>query len=132
MRLHPFLRQTATSLALLVAFGCDSSTDPTSRRDAAGTYVLESVSGRGPVSGTFTLFADGRAERRIRYASLPTESIASGTFEVTPPRILFSLHEEGSVAYYEWIVRGELSGRSFSIHYPDPADGPDIVETYRK
>ncbi|MEO8564683.1 MAG: hypothetical protein ABI601_21610, partial [bacterium] len=78
------------------------------------------------------LTSDGRAERRIRYATLPTEYVASGTFEVTAPQIVFSLREEGSVAYDHWIVRGELNGQSFSIHYPDPADGPDIVETYRR
>jgi hypothetical protein len=126
------LRFIATSLVLLTAFACESSTEPTTLHDAAGLYVLDSVTGRGPVSGSFMLTTDGRAERRIRYATQPGEYVASGTFEVTAPQIVFSLHEEGTVASYEWIVRGELNGRSFSIHYPDPADGPDIVETYRR
>ena len=38
----------------------------------------------------------------------------------------FSLNETG----YTWPVRGEWRGSSFTIRYPDPADGPDIVETY--
>ena len=132
MRLNLLARHATASFALLAAFGCEAATDPTTPREAAGVYALDSVTGRGPVSGSFTLTADGKAERRVRYANFPIEYVATGTFDVTAPRILFSLYEQGSIPPYEWIVRGELNGRRFSIHYPDPADGPDIVETYRR
>jgi hypothetical protein len=130
MRLR--VRHIFASLVLLAASGCSDATDPTSRRNAAGTYVLDSVIGRGAVSGTFTLTSDGRAERRVRYAGNPVEYVETGTFDVAEPSIVFALHEQGDPYDVAWQVRGELLEGRFTFRYPDPADGPDIVETYRR
>ena len=94
--------------------------------------MLESVSGRGPVSGSMTLTAAGGAERRVRYADTPSEFSASGTFEILPSGIRFDLKEQAAPAGHSWQVQGEWNGRRFSIRYPDPADGPDIVETFSR
>ena len=66
MRLHSVRQLLFAAVVLAVSMGCDgkSTTRPDS---AAGVYVLESVSGRGPVEGTFILGADGSAQRQVRY-----------------------------------------------------------------
>ena len=115
--------------ALVAGAGChDGPTTPRVVLEAAaGTYDLQTVIGRGPTSGTFTLTASGGAVRRVRYVvSSAVESVATGTFAIDADGIAFSLNETG----YTWPVRGEWRGTSFTIRYPDPADGPDIVETY--
>jgi hypothetical protein len=126
-------RSALAALALIAASACDSDsgTAPLNPSQAAGTYVLESVSGRGPVSGSFVLRADGTTERRVRYAGTPTDDVYTGSFEITSPNIVFTLHPVPPAAY-AWTLHGEWSGARFSIHYPDPADGPDIVETFRR
>jgi hypothetical protein len=108
-------------------------TAPATPAEAAGTYVLQTVIGRGPTTGEFILTADGRAERRVRYAvAAPFEHLATGTFEIDADGISFALLEAGLPMGYIWPVHGEWRGSSFTIQYPDPADGPDIVETYRR
>ncbi|HEV7993985.1 MAG TPA: hypothetical protein VGP25_19310 [Gemmatimonadaceae bacterium] len=131
MRLRALLRPAIAGLALAVAAACDSATDPLAASNAAGTYVLESVTGRGPTSGTFVLRPDGTAERRARYAGAPNEELFLGSFEIDAPNIVFNLHPQPPASYV-WTLHGELTGNRFSIHYPDPADGPDIVETFRR
>ena len=126
------IRHIASAVLALTAAACDGATAPSTPSDAAGLYVLESVSGRGPASGNMTLTAAGRAERRVRYTSTPGELSSAGTFEIAPPGILFVLIEQSSPSSYAWRVRGEWTGRRFTIRYPDPADGPDIVETFRR
>jgi hypothetical protein len=120
--------------ALAVGAGChDGPTTPRVLLDAAaGTYDLQTVIGRGPATGTFTLNAAGQAVRRVRYVvSSPLEQVSSGPFTIDADGISFSLTDVSSPAY-SWPVRGEWRGTSFTIRYPDPADGPDIVETYRR
>jgi hypothetical protein len=68
----------------------------------------------------------------VRYTGFAGEDVMIGSFEVAPPQIIFSLHPQATPAAYTWTVRGELSERRFSFRYPDPADGPDIVETFRR
>lgn len=131
MRFANLARPAVAALALIVVGACDDATAPLNPSDAAGTYLLESVSGRGPVSGSFILKPDGTAERRVRYAGTPEEDVYVGSFEITSPDIVFSLHPQPPAAYV-WTLHGEWSGERFSIRYPDPADGPDIVETFRR
>jgi hypothetical protein len=126
LRSHPVV---LALIALMVA-GCSSATGPElSPRLAAGTYVLTTVSGRGPASGGFVLGADARAERHVRYES--GEYVAVGTFERAPGTITFHLRENGGQSEYVWTVRGEFNGDGFVIRYPDPADG-EITERYRR
>ena len=130
MRLHPTFRHVIATFALVL--GCGDATAPTSPSEAAGAYTLEKVEGRGPVSGVFILNADGSAERRVRYTQLAGEDVMIGSFEVTPPGIVFTLHPQSTPAAYVWTLHGEWTGDRFSIRYPDPADGPDIIETFRR
>jgi hypothetical protein len=121
----------------LLALGtaCRDATGYEARQsEAAGLYRLASVSGRGPEAGTFLLTADGMATRRVKYpASVSTlEYVMSGTYRLDGAGgIAFAL-SESMISSYMWPVRGEWRGSSFSITYPDPADGPDIVETYQR
>jgi hypothetical protein len=127
------LRRSRPALVLAVAFAaaCSDSTAPTPVQ-VAGVYSLESVSGRGPVAGSFTLTADGRAERRVRYATDPTEIVFIGSFTVDGTTIAFNLVPGNMPAAFVWPVAGQWLGSQFTIKYPDPADGPDIIETYRR
>jgi len=127
------LRRSRLALVLAVAFAaaCSDSTAPTPVQ-AAGVYSLESVSGRGPVAGSFTLTADGRAERRVRYATDPTEIVFIGSFTIDATTIAFNLVPGNMPAAFVWPVAGQWLGSQFTIKYPDPADGPDIIETYRR
>jgi hypothetical protein len=111
-----------------LASGCSDVLSPSV---LPGTYVLESVTGRGPSGGTFVLAASGTAERRVHYASA-TEYVAVGTYRTDADTIRFALRENNGQSEYVWQVRGILAGDRFSIRHPDPADGPDIVETYRR
>jgi hypothetical protein len=96
-----------------------------------GTYVLESVQGRGPNSGTFEVTRGGAAERRVRY-STAIEYVAIGSYMIVGDSIVFALRENGGQSEYVWRPRGAVTGARFTLRHPDPADGPDIVETYRR
>ena len=129
---HRLRSLRALALAVVISVACSDGTTPVTPVQAAGVYTLESVTGRGgPTFGTFTLTADGRAERHVRYAVTgPYEYVATGSFEIDAGEISFALIHAGTPSVYVWPVHGEWRGSSFTIHYPDPADGPDIVETY--
>lgn len=127
----------AVSVSILLALGAacaDATAVPGAPSEAAGLYTLVSVSGRGPESGTFILTGDGMATRRVKYpAAVSTlEYVMSGTYTLDAAGGISFALSESMISSYMWPVRGEWRGSSFSISYPDPADGPDIVETYRR
>ena len=130
------LTRAAAALTFLALGTCAEHTHAPifTSSDVAGRYVLESVAGRGPVSGSFTLTPDSRAERHVQYEMAWTriETVAIGSYELDASGIAFQLREDGGQSPYTWRVRGEWDGSRFSIRHPDPADGPDIVETYRR
>jgi len=129
MRLHAVSRLLlAAVLVVTTACGDEDTTRPAG---AAGTYVLQSVSGRGPVEGTFILGADGQAQRQIRDAGNASLYVMTGTWRIENGEIAFAL-QENPVQAYMWFVRGEWRGSSFTIRHPDPGDGPDIVEIYQR
>ena len=104
---------------------------------AYGTYSLESTSGRGPAAGTVTLSPLARAERRVRYAladgRLSTEYVARGTFRVAGDGTVdLRLREDDGRSAHVWRPRTQLIGGVLRLRHPDPADGPDIVESYRR
>jgi hypothetical protein len=126
---------TIFAAAITAGASCHDTTSPSlSPQIAAGTYLLESVHGRGPSSGTFLLTSAGLAERRVRYpltgSAASAEYVAIGSFELKDGRIDFALREDAGNSDYVWHVGGNRSPTHFSIEYPDPADGPNIVETY--
>ena len=133
MRHRPGLSRVLALAAALIA-ACSDGTTPVAPAQAAGVYVLASVSGRGPSSGTFTLTADSRADRRAHYTSLgsPYDQHLIGSFRIEGDSIAFDLIPGDMPANFVWPVRGQWLGSEFTIQYPDPADGPDIIERYRK
>jgi hypothetical protein len=92
------------------------------------------VSGRGPVSGSFTLTADGRAERQAHFESRfsPYDQHLIGSFTIDSGGIAFELLPRDLPADFVWPVKGKWLGSGFTITYPDAADGPPIVELYRR
>ena len=120
----------AAVLAVGAGCGAEDATQPETG-NPAGVYVLESVSGRSPAEGTFILGADGWATRQVRYAGNSSASVMVGSWRVEAGEISFGLQTNPTNAYM-WPVRGEWRGTGFTLRYPDPADGPDIVETYRR
>ena len=130
---HMLLLRLTLAAAFVFPAACSDSAAPTPVQ-AAGVYTLESVSGRGPASGIITLTADGRAERQVRFASLGglRDQRLVGSFTIDGTRISFNLVTDETPAAYVWPVGGEWLGSQFTITYPDPADGPDIIERYRR
>lgn len=125
----------ATMLVTLSACHSDS-TGPTPAL-LAGTYVLESVSGRGPSTGTMTLSATGEAERRVRYeqsgGGLSAEYMARGTFQPhAGGAVDLRLWEDDARVPPAWQPLAQFDGEVLRLRYPDPADGPEIVETYQR
>jgi hypothetical protein len=135
----PFTRRSFVLLATILVTLSACHSDSTGPRPAllAGTYVLKLVSGRGPVTGTVTLSVAGEAERRVRYqqsgGDLSPEYVARGSFQ---PRadgtIDLQLREDGGRAPFVWRPLAQLDGDVLRMRYPDPADGPDIVEMYER
>jgi hypothetical protein len=104
---------------------------------AAGIYRLEAVAGRGSATGIVFLSADGTAERRVQYAQpsggLSAEYVARGNFQLGPDGAIdLQLREDDGRSSYVWRPRATLNGSVLQLQYPDPADGPDIVERYRR
>lgn len=104
---------------------------------ASGTYQLSSVSGRGASTGTITLGASGEAERRVRYTDargvVSPEYVAIGTYtRASNSRLVFQLRENGGNSALVFTFIAVVSGNALTIEFVDPADGPNIVETYRR
>jgi hypothetical protein len=128
------LLRSRRALLLAAALVACSDKPTVSPEQAAGTYVLESVTGRGPSTGTFTLTADGRADRRAHFTSQgsPFDQHLVGSFRIEGDSIAFSLIPGDMPADFVWPVTGQWLGTEFTIQYPDAADGPVIIERYRK
>ena len=129
------LRSCAVALALLAATACHSDATGPGHGLLAGTWSLSSVSGRGPVTGSLLLSPAGGAERRVRYyqATGSPESVARGTYRLrNDGTIDLQLRENDGRSEYVWRPFARVAGGSVEIRHPDPADGPDIVETYSR
>jgi hypothetical protein len=127
--------RAAAGIAAVVMAGCATPTDPGASID--GTYVLESVSGRGPGSGSLILTHQGYAERRVRFrqanGGLSKEYIAHGTVAVRGDNTLeLELREMDMASDLLWTPGARVIDRGVEIRYPDPGDGADIIETYRR
>jgi hypothetical protein len=130
---HLLRSPRSLALAVVLATSCSDSTAPTAVR-AAGVYTLVMASGRGPVSGSFTLTADGRAQRQAHFESRfsPSDQQLIGSFTIDGGTIAFELIPRDLPADFVWPVKGKWLGSGFTITYPDAADGPPIVELYRR
>jgi hypothetical protein len=128
-------RGLAAVILTAVLVGC---TDRLGPAGVAGTYFLETVNGlplplpgiNAPVAGTITLTATGMVERRISYTidaqGKVREFTATGTFQLKGSELRLAL-QDGT---YLWTPSAELVGTTITLTYPNPADGPDIVERY--
>jgi hypothetical protein len=134
-RAYPF---NSIVLCFAAVVACDrGGTTALGPRTAQGLYGLESTSGRGAASGTVVLSADGTAERRARYSQtgggVSAEYVARGTFQVgAGGTVDLQLREDDGRSSYVWRPRAVLIGAVLELRYPDPGDGPDIVESYRR
>ena len=127
--------RTAAGIAAVVIAGCATPTDPGVAID--GTYVLESASGRGPITGTLILTRQGYAERRVRFrqpnGGLSKEYLARGRVTVKPDdTIELELREMDLTSDLPWTPSTRLIDGGIEISHPDGGDGPEIVETYRR
>jgi hypothetical protein len=127
--------RTAAGFAAVVIAGCATPTDPGVAID--GTYVLESASGRGPISGTLILTRQGYAERRVRFrqpsGALSKEYLARGRVTVKPDNTIeLELREMDITSDLPWTPSARLIEGGIEISHPDAGDGQDIVETYRR
>src|SRR5689334_9202145 len=97
------------ALLLAVALAACSDDPTVAPEKAAGVFVLESVTGRGPATGTFTLSANGGAERQAHYTSLgsPFDQHLIGSFRIDGDSIAFLLMPSDQPASYVWPVRGQ-------------------------
>lgn len=122
------------ALVLAVALSACADEPTVSPAQAAGTYVLTSVSGRGPSTGTLTLTANGRADRQAHFTSQgsPFDQHLVGSFRIEGDSIAFMLTPTDKSADFVWPVTGQWLGTEFTLQYPDPADGPAVVERYRR
>jgi hypothetical protein len=122
----------------VVLLACERGVDagpPAS--EVAGIYAMTTVTGRGPEVGTLTLFPTGDATRRVRYREsngvLSADHVARGTFLVRADGTVdLRLREDDGRAPHEWRPLARLNDGVFVLRHPDPADGPDIVETYER
>jgi hypothetical protein len=133
MDMPPLLR-SRFALVLAVALAACHDDPTVSPAQAAGVYVLESVSGRGPATGTFTLEANGSADRQAHFTSQgsPFDQHLVGSFRIEGDSIAFMLRPGASPSDFVWPVTGQWLGSEFTIQYADPTDGPAITERYRK
>ncbi|MDB4916461.1 MAG: hypothetical protein JWM95_4105 [Gemmatimonadetes bacterium] len=133
------LQRCTLAITIVAVAGCtDITGTPLDLNYVAGTYVLESVTGRyAPVVGSMVLTGDGQAQRRVRYsppvADPAREYITLGRFSLPTANVIdFSLDEDCGEQICVWNIRASREGERFTIRYPDPADGPDIVEVYHR
>jgi len=127
--------RAAAVTVLMLATACHGESTGPGNALVAGTYALQSVSGRGPASGTLVLSPTGQAERRVRFtqAGNSAEYVARGTYTLRPGGVIeLQLREDDGRSAYIWKPAAILSAGAIELRYPDPADGPDIVERYER
>jgi hypothetical protein len=129
------LRSTRVLASLVVLAACSGSVEP-GPSTPVGSYILESVVGRGPSNGEMVLSHSGNVSRSVRYTqpngTLSTAYVAIGTYTATDSETLhLGLRENGGKSQYVWNVTATYKDGVLSLGYPDPGDGW-IVENYRR
>ena len=138
---RPLVPGSLAAAALLSACG---GSDPLGPADLAGTYILVTVSGQpvpaagtpSVLSGVIFLGQDGAAVRRVRYATAATpagvEEVSAGTFLVRGDSVVLrmTLLSSRPPVAVQWAAARQ--GPTLSLRFGAPADGPDVVELYRR
>jgi hypothetical protein len=127
------VRWSAALAIASVVVSCRNDVQP--EQSIRGNYILDSVTGRGPATGSLSFVVTGQVIWKVRYSqpdgSLSGEYVAIGTFSNTGTNTIeFNLRENGGTSPYVWTVSGMTEQGVISLRYPDPADGW-IVERYR-
>ena len=127
------IRLSAALAIASMVLSCRNDVQP--EQLVRGNYVLDSVTGRGPATGSLSFLVTGQVTRRVRYTqadgSLSAEYVAIGTFSSSgTSTIEFNLRENGGSSPYVWTVSGTMEQGLLTLRYPDPADGW-IIERYR-
>lgn len=117
-------------VAALVGGGCGGGLSPA---EVDGLYLLDPSSSQlyATESGSIELTLAGTAERRVTYiiAARETVYVNRGTYRVGKRGVVdLRLAEQVN----EWRPRTTLIGDVLTIRHPHPADGPDVVEVYRR
>ena len=125
-------RRSAFILLVATLASCRNSTGP---NQLDGSYLLESVNGRGPSTGVIVFFP-GQVMRSVRYVqsvgSLSSEQVAVGGYRlVGPSNVQLNLRENGGNSSYVWTVNGIIADGAIALTYPDGADGW-VTESYRR
>ena len=134
----PLTRRSIIPLAAVVVAlsACRGEGTGPSPAPLAGTYVLTSVRGSGPVTGSMTLSPTGDAERQVRYllpsGALSSEYVAIGAYQRRADGTLdLRLREDPHSSSY-WYPHAQLRFGVLQLQYPAAADGPDVIETYER
>jgi hypothetical protein len=127
------VRWSAVLAIASVVVSCRNDVQP--EQSVRGNYILDSVIGRGPSTGSLSFVVPGQVTRRVRYTqpdgSLSVEYVAIGTFSSSGANAIeFKLRENAGSSPYVWTVSGTMEQGVISLGYPDPADGW-ITERYR-
>jgi hypothetical protein len=123
-----YLVRWSAVLALgFLAASCRNDVQPDQPR-LNGTYVLGSVTGNGPATGSFSFMVSGQVVRKVRYrnadGSLSNEYVAVGTYRGQTSAIDFSLRDDSGRSPYAWTAFGSMEpGPALVLRYPDGADG---------
>lgn len=116
------VRWSAALAIACVVVSCRNDVQP--EQSIRGNYILDSVTGRGPATGSLSFVVTGQVIRKVRYfqpdGSLSGEYVAIGTFSNTGTNTIeFNLRENGGTSPYVWTVSGmtELSCTGFRGHH---------------
>lgn len=131
-------RRPFTLLAALAVAACGDALGPA---DAAGTYHLQLADppaadpGYRASAGTLVLGADGRAAWHVEYAQAGRGAVAydyRGTFVLRRDSVHLALTQPSARTEGVWRPAGVRQGALLTFRYGHPADGPDIIEVYRR
>jgi len=127
---------TALLFALATTFaslGCESSTAP---KSILGTYTIITPvccwdSGSGtPTTAAISLAPSWYATRRVVFrqsGGAQTATSESGRFELSHDTLTIHVRTDFTSDFRYHAV---LSGDTLRVFYPNPADGPDLIELY--
>lgn len=138
---HPMRSLLTVALALFSLVACDDVAAPAATsEDVSGRYLMMGAEGHplpldapdASQGGEITLTLDGIAVRRVFFSVHPdprVEEYGIGTYR-TDGNVLDLRLRDVYQDEHVWTPGATLEAGVITLRYPNPADGPDIVETY--